>query len=535
MRIRKMLASVMALAVAVTSMSTNVAVSASTVEIAAKAVEPTIHTPKYQVDFDGNLDVVTQEGVEPITAQMVVTGSNLNAYNGEAEYTEDKSGAAGKAIDLNGKYGILLDNVDVDRTYSVSFRLKRDDHNKSGPTKDNSPICMVGEKNAHDTWMTLAGFNNTKYKLWTNDGGVNRWRKIYDNIPTSDQWTHYTMTVNGSVVKLYQGGERICADPMINIDTSGKLRIIFGANYWDAMPDCCIDEVKIFDEVLTAVEARALNKDGFALGGTRAVRIGEPLKMSYAVFNPEGKSIEWESRNPGIATVENGVVTGKSEGYVGIVARLKDEQGETIAERERNVVVLGDRTGGLIADFSFDDAETGLTGAGAKATIQGNGLSFEEVSGRKVLRFDGSASWLDVTKENGESLLGGVKEMTVSYDSFSEGKGGKCWTFYAAQSNAPGSASPRNYVGILDHSDHINVERGNKATYSGNVYQGWKHIDIVFGANDTGIYVDGELQSTVENLPTIGDILGDKNYTMIGKALWGSGEYWQKTRRHKGI
>ena len=146
MRIRKALASVVALAVAVTSMSTNVAVSANTVEIAAKAVEAAAPTPKYAMDLDGNLDVVTQEGVEPITAQMVVTSGGLDAYGGEAVYTEDKNGVSGQAIDLGGKHGILLDNVDVDRTYSVSFRLKRDDHNQNGPTHGNTPICMVGEK-----------------------------------------------------------------------------------------------------------------------------------------------------------------------------------------------------------------------------------------------------------------------------------------------------------------------------------------------------------------------------------------------------
>lgn len=529
MRMRKVLASVVALAVAVTSMSTNVAVSANTVEIAAKAVEAAAPTPKYAMDLDGNLDVVTQEGVEPITAQMVVTSGGLDAYGGEAVYTEDKNGVSGQAIDLDGKHGILLDNVDVDRTYSVSFRLKRDDHNQNGPTHGSTPICMVGEKNAHDTWLTLAGANNTKYKLWTNDPVVNKWTEI-DQIDTTNLWTHYTMTVNGSVVKLYQGGERVCASPTVNVDTSGKLRIVFGANYWpsDGMPDCCIDEVKIFDEVLTAVEARALHNDGFALGGTRAVRVGEPLELEYAVFNPEGRSIAWTSQDPAIATVENGVVTGVSEGYTDIVAELKNEQGEVIASSKRNVVVLGERTGGLIADFSFDDAQTGLAGAGAKATIQGTGLSFVEVYGRKALRFDGSASWLDVTKEDGSSLLGGLKEMTISYDSFSEGAFMKNWAFYVSQSNAPESAGNTPYIAISDYPNAIGAVRRPDETNSGNVYQGWKHIDIVFGPNDTGIYVNGELQSTVEGLASVEGILGQENHAMIGKALYGrNGEYWQ--------
>lgn len=531
MKIKKVLAGLMALAVTVTSMSTNLAVSANTAEIAAQAVESKEPTPKYEMNLDGNLDVVTKAGVEPIAAQLVVASGGLNPYSGEVQYTADKYGNSNQAVDLDGKYGILLDNVDVDRTYSVSFRVKREDYGQNSPTKDNTPICMVGEKNVKDNWVTLAGASATQYKLWTHDnnGAHSAHYRIGDPFDSTNAWTHYTITVNGSVVKLYQGGERILADATININTDNKLRIILGANYWpgDGMPDCCIDEVKIFDEVLTAVEARALNNDGFALGGTRAVRVGGVLELEHAIFNPEGKSIVWTSQDPGIATVEDGVVTGVSEGYVDIKAELKNSQGETIATSSRNIVVLGEVEGGLIADFSFDDAETGLVGAGAKATIQGTGLSFVEVRGRKALRFDGSASWLDVTKEDGSSLLSGVKEMTISYDSFSEGAFMKNWAFYAAKSNAPGSSRNTPYIAVSDYPDHIDAIRGSGQTHSGNVYQGWKHIDIVFGPNDTGIYVNGELQSTVEDLPSISEILGDKNYAMIGKALWGDGEYWQ--------
>lgn len=532
MKIKKVLAGLMALAVTVTSMSTNLAVSANTAGIAAQAVGSEDPTPKYEMNLDGNLDVATQEGVEPVTAQLVVTSDGLNAYSGEAQYTEDKNGNSSQAVDLDGKYGILLDNVDVDRTYSVSFRVKREDYGQNSPTKDNTPICMIGEKNAKDNWITLAGGSATQYKLWTHDnnGAHSAHYRIGEPFDSTNAWTHYTITVNGSVVKLYQGGERIRADATINVNTDNKLRIILGANYWsgDRMPDCCIDEVKIFDEVLTAVEARALNNDGFALGGTRAVRVGGVLELEHAIFNPEGESIVWTSENPEIATVEDGVVTGVSEGYVDIKAELKNSQGETVAASSRNIVVLGEVEGGIIADFSFDDAETGLVGAGAKAKIQGSGLAFMEVSGRKVLRFDGSASWLDVTKEDGSSLLSGVKEMTISYDSFSEGAWAKNWAFFASQSNevgAPNKGVP--YLAISDYPDHIDAVRGAGETHSGNVYQGWKHIDIVFGPNDTGIYVNGELQSTVENLPSISDVLGDSSYAMIGRALWGNGEYWQ--------
>ena len=49
----------------------------------------------------------------------------------------------------------------------------------------------------------------------------------------------------------------------------------------------------------------------------------------------------------------------------------------------------------------------------------------------KALVLNGAGAWLNVVGENNASLLTGLEEFTVSYDSYSEGEGG-AWSFFAA-------------------------------------------------------------------------------------------------------
>ncbi|MBQ6462733.1 MAG: hypothetical protein IJJ59_05380, partial [Pseudobutyrivibrio sp.] len=68
----------------------------------------------------------------------------------------------------------------------------------------------------------------------------------------------------------------------------------------------------------------------------------------------------------------------------------------------------------LIASFDFDDETSGFSGEGAKAI--NHGVTVEDTDLIKnVAHFDGKSDYLEVTKENGDSLLTGKDEFTVSY------------------------------------------------------------------------------------------------------------------------
>lgn len=270
----------------------------------------------------------------------------------------------------------------------------------------------------------------------------------------------------------------------------------------------------------------------------QSVRPGKTTEITAEVIGyQEGDIISWESSAPDIAEVdENGVVTGISQGTAVITGKVV-RGGDDIAAAEIEITVLREK-GNLIAEFTFDDEENGFTGAGA-AAVKANaagGISITEAEGHgNVLKFDsqpgGDYNWLNVTKDDEEksSLLSGVKEFTVSYDSASSGGWQNCWTFFADEADA-GTPTSQNahYLAILDFQDYLTINRHGEDisdVRDSAVSSEWKHIDVVFGEYKTELYVNGVLLADRENTYTVEDCLGDNSILMIGKSTWGN-EYW---------
>ncbi len=182
-----------------------------------------------------------------------------------------------------------------------------------------------------------------------------------------------------------------------------------------------------------------------------------------------------------------------------------------------------------IAYFSFDNADQGLAGNGAEADVIGNAVIIEDEQRGKALSLDGTGScYLNVVKEDGDSLLTGLEEMTISYYSKSAGEGSN-WTFYAAPNTNRQGNSP-TYIGIIDKIDGLTAERhhGGQKNTAGIVTDGeWKHIAVVYTKNEILVYEDGNLKNTVENSEKLTDILGGQSIFQIGKANWKNGEYYQ--------
>ena len=90
----------------------------------------------------------------------------------------------------------------------------------------------------------------------------------------------------------------------------------------------------------------------------------------------------------------------------------------------------------LILDFDFENLTAGdtITGGGAKATGTYSLQDSYEGAG-KAIYLDGSSQFLTATKEDGSSLLTGLKEMTISFEMKSD-RTATNWPFYAAPSTA---------------------------------------------------------------------------------------------------
>ena len=190
-----------------------------------------------------------------------------------------------------------------------------------------------------------------------------------------------------------------------------------------------------------------------------------------------------------------------------------------------------------LVKFDFEDLSENaeITYKNAKATGEYS-LAESYKGGGEALSLNGTGQFLDVKKKDGESLLTGEKELTVSYDAKLE-KGAKGWILYASDSNKAPSYPNERYLGILHGSTNSENEmiaeryknngaRPVSATADvSEIYTKWVHIDVVHSEKDTTIYVDGVKKATQGSEYAIDDILGENSILQIGKANWGTGEY----------
>lgn len=208
-------------------------------------------------------------------------------------------------------------------------------------------------------------------------------------------------------------------------------------------------------------------------------------------------------------------------------------------------------SGECIAYFSFDNAfeNNALSSDGsddAKVTIAEGDASITTL-GRdaylgNAVRLDGDC--LNVTTADGGSLLTGLRELTVSFYSKPDADNAahQYWGFFAAPNgdtivddpNTEG-AYDEQYLGVIANPTGITAERFNNtgvrpeknAAYNSALGNGWHHIVVVFSKEDTTVYVDGKPGSTVASEYAIDEILGDTSVLQIGKANWGTGEFYK--------
>ncbi|MCD8003714.1 MAG: LamG domain-containing protein [Clostridia bacterium] len=222
-----------------------------------------------------------------------------------------------------------------------------------------------------------------------------------------------------------------------------------------------------------------------------------------------------------------------------------------------------------IAYFSFDDTDTGLSGGGAVATAytyddDGNKVETTAVINSDVASqddddFPGSTGclellndssdysvyWLEVTKEDGTSLLTDVETLTVSFWVNSDGAT-TSWAFFAVPDDGEGeplvqSYLSEKYLGVLLNTA-ITVERyyldsassrttsiGNGLTYGDD----WQMVTIVYDETGMTLYQDGAYWAEADlsdlegiDLPTI---LGEASHLLIGTSTWdgvGTESFW---------
>ena len=238
-----------------------------------------------------------------------------------------------------------------------------------------------------------------------------------------------------------------------------------------------------------------------------------------------GSTISWKSDNPDVIDAEGNVTPQNEETVVTLTATATYKSGTSTREIP---VTVYDKT--VLVDFNFDSAEEdgSIVSENAKAT---GTYTLQDSYDGKALYLDGSSTnWLNVIAPDGNSLLAGEQELTISYETKVESGGN--WSFFAAPNTNEQFYENEKYLGNNIAPESISVERWNnngKRTPSGSAAKAndWVHIDVVCSTEDTVIYVNGVEGKRFASTCDLDKLFGDSAILQIGKANWKTGEYYK--------
>lgn len=186
-------------------------------------------------------------------AKAVLKGTTPTEVEKTYQYVAGVHG--GKALSLDGTYGMDLGETSaLGDSYSISFWM-----NPTSLGGSVDPIFAAGTFSPQ-YWLNVTAADRG---IWCQANGT------WFDIPaptkkyTTGVWQHVLVTVeskNGtSTGKLYLNGECVTSGTVANgVMTQANARAYFGVNGWDAYFNGTVDEIMLFDRVVTEDEAIAL-------------------------------------------------------------------------------------------------------------------------------------------------------------------------------------------------------------------------------------------------------------------------------------
>jgi len=234
---------------------------------------------KAHYSFDGNLEAET----DSLDAGEVI-GDRLGSQEGtvdpeflDKDAIEYKEGIKGQAAYFDGSMGVLLpDNLINDYSYSVSLWLNTEERTLHTPS-------FFGAARG-DKWISVLPGGNSAFQneavVWS---GV-EWYDASSGLKIEDgNWYNLTFTVDQGEIEIFINGERKnqsdgFPDVFSNTDSVFSLAV----NWWDKPYHGLMDELKIYNGVLTESEVRELAADAPEL-------IIEKPAPDDMVYTPQGK------------------------------------------------------------------------------------------------------------------------------------------------------------------------------------------------------------------------------------------------------
>jgi len=358
--------------------------------------------------------------------------------------------------------------------------------------------------------------------------------------PALDMWHNYAISLDGTPdtgkLTVWVDGVKVAEVPSHGIGADeighGHFRLNRTIATFSNL-DSHYRDVRVFRDVLDDELAFLLASE-IRLFTWNDLLASAPLTDDQTVRGnltlPRDPNIIWTSSDDSVIDPATGKVTRPDQGSSAIRVTLTMHWFD-FSQSYTVIVMPVDAGDHLIAHFNFDDPASGLVGGVARANVQGEASYEDSFEGNGRAARLSRDFWLQVTRQDGNPLLAGLDEITISYDSKPEG--GIGWTFFAAPNTSTQTYLSERYVGILDETDTITVERyfnqGSRPpsawTYSRT---GWKHVDVVITTSETRLYIDGELKATEASQHLLSNILSASGGILqIGKGNWGTGEYYE--------
>ncbi len=273
-----------------------------------------------------------------------------------AEYTYQE-GVVGKAITLNGTYGLkLLEDANIlGESYTISFWMNP---KAVGATFDPT---ITGGLFSPEYWLNLT----LDGKIWSKANDTYIETKV-SNAYKANEWQQVTITVDGqtsgkasvSVVgTLYVNGVQVSkGDVPRSIMMQPEAKLYFGVNAWDAYFSGALDDVLLFNKALTAEEisgivSKAVTSEtlgdsnepgqteepkgvkvkaaGYTLAGNKLNLVkGNKVKLETSVAPAKAdQKVTFASSKTSVATISaKGVITAKKAGSTKITVKTTNNK-----------------------------------------------------------------------------------------------------------------------------------------------------------------------------------------------------------------
>ena len=183
---------------------------------------------------------------------------------------------------------------------------------------------------------------------------------------------------------------------------------------------------------------------------------------------------------------------------------------------------------GELINMNFDNGDLTSTSSYGKAT---GTPKFVTVDNKKCIQFDGtSGTVVTLTDANGNSLLTGQKNITISF-KVKPTTTTTSWWFFASPNSSAQTYQKEQYLGAMTNNGTLTFERYNNSGTRSEAAKGayntneWNDVIISIADGVTDVYVNGTRTNSVNSTVNISDMLGKNSVAYIGKANWGSGEY----------